>query len=286
MLSSVIRLYKNTAKILANHPVVLFPFTIFAVLESLSLLLLFLAPRMPFSIVFGPLIRTLWTDRFLHYPLNFLLLPKLASLAKMGLSIIVGSLLTGMAVALIADAYHKKPLRIGSCFRRAAASYVPLFFIILLLTTLFYLLNKVMAISLTHYFFAGHRHLLFIPASFWMGPLQLVGNLAIAIVLQSFFIYAIPAVIIERVKLFKALRISSHFCLRSLIPTLLFVGIPLALTLPLTILNMNSTLLITRFFPESVLLLLYAGIIVNSLIIDALITTSATLWYLDNTNER
>lgn len=126
--SSIIKkVYNTTVNSLKNHPAIFLPFLIFAILEFAALVFFYLTPRMPLRVIFGPIIRTFWGERFLHYPLNFLLLPKLASLSRMVLSVIFSSLLTGMAVAIILDIYNKKHVKLEAAFKSALKRYLDLF---------------------------------------------------------------------------------------------------------------------------------------------------------------
>jgi len=73
-LSSILNTSFNT---LRSHPAILFPFAIAAFCELFALEIIFFMPRWPLSILFAPVIRTLWSEQFLHYPSNFLLMYKL-----------------------------------------------------------------------------------------------------------------------------------------------------------------------------------------------------------------
>ncbi len=184
--------YNTTAKSLKNNPTLFVPFLILAIFQSITLLIIYLAPRMPLRIIFGPVIRTFWGGQFLHYPFNFLLLPKLASLSRMFLSVFVSSLLTGMAVAIVFDLYNKKQLKLGASFKVALKKYISLFIVVLLLTLIFYFSVKIITIALAKYFIAGHSRLLFLSPQMWLGPILAVLNFIIAVFIQSAFIYATP----------------------------------------------------------------------------------------------
>src|SRR4030042_674360 len=104
-LSAAIKYFKNS-------PALFIPFLIFAAAESASLIFISLIPRMPLKLVFGPPIKTFWGEIFLHYPANFILMPKLASLARMGLTVVLGSLFTGMAVSAIFNMHQKRHINL------------------------------------------------------------------------------------------------------------------------------------------------------------------------------
>ncbi len=277
---AISRVYKNTTDYLKNNPIVFLPFIIFALFESLFLTLIFLAPRLPFKLVLGPPIRVFWGERFLHYPANFLLLPKLNSFAKMGLAIVIGSLLSGMAIAIISDIYHKRRVKLSASFLIALKRYASLFIIVFIITVLFYYLTRLATFTLASYFISGHTRLLFFGPGTWMGPVLLFINFLIAVLIQAPFIYSIPILIIEEEKLGKAIAKSFAMFREFFALTLMLVGLPMFIYLPLFILQINTAFLIKGVFPESVLLVLFSGIVMSSLIIDPLITVSTTLFYL------
>lgn len=261
---SAIRSIKDNPKIYA-------PFLIFAALELVALILFYLAPRQPLRAIFGPLIATLWDERFLHYPMNFLLLPKLAGLSRMVLSVVIGSLLTGVAVARL----YKKSATV------AFKKYANLFIIIFIIIAAFYWLNKIVYILFLKYFAAGHQKLLFLSAGVWLGPINVILSQIFALVMQAAFIYAIPALIIGDKKFYGAIAESAVFFKRHFLTTLILVGLPMLTYVPLVVLNYNSSFLITRLFPEFILWLGILNIIVNSLFIDPVMTLGSAAFYLE-----
>jgi hypothetical protein len=277
---SILKVFNATGNSLKNQPILFIPFLIFFIFDLISLIILYLAPRIPLSLILGPPIRTFWGEKFLHYPINFLLLPKLASLTRMGLAIFLGSLLTGLAVALVWDIYNKKQLKLKVSFGIALKKYFDLFAIVFIFTSFFYVLQKILALGLMHYFVTGHRKLLFLGPGVWLGPILLALNFLFAVLIQSAFIYAIPLVIIEKEKLIKSLIKSFVLFKKLFIPTVILVGLPMLFYVPIVILESKSDFLIMQLFPESVLLVLVLGCAVSSLVIDAVVTVGTTWLYL------
>lgn len=273
--------YTLTYRSFKADRIILAPFAVFAGLEALSLIFLYLIPRPPLRHIFGPMIRTFWSDFYLHYPNNFLLLPKLAYFARMGLAIAIGSLLGAVAVSLVAHVYNKQHSTLKKSFIAVLKNY-PSFFIIAVISILgYYLTVKLTSHLLLSYFLAGHTKLLFVPARFWLGPVLFFINLALAIIIQSFFVYAVPMIVIDHDKLIKAMVKSFVLFYKKFIPTVILVGLPILISIPISILNSHDVFLIRKFFPELVLYIGFAGIAVNSLIIDPLITVSTTIFYLE-----
>ncbi len=273
---SIIKIYSQAIQSLKNTPKILLPFVIFAGIELFALLLLFLSPRAPLRPLFGPPIATIWGERFLHYPDNFFLLLKLESISRMFWSISVGSLLTGIAVAML----YKKPL--SSAYKKYAA----LFLTVLILTALFYFSSKIAAVLLVKYFLAGHKTLIFLKPAYWLGPMLFGIRFLLAILIQAAFTYAIPIIIATEVKFFKAIFRSFVFLKNNFLATILLVGLPMLIAVPLLVLGSNPFLLMDRLFPEAILLLAIVGIIVNSLIIDPLITIATALFYFNRQDKK
>jgi hypothetical protein len=266
----VLKVYSNTLRILKEKPVIYLPFLIAALLEVLALLILFLAPRMPFVKLFGPPIRAFYAERFLHYPANFILLPILFSKAKMLISIIFTSLLTGLAISLTSNYYYRKQVNLSESFKQTLKRYGSLFFIFLLLIVFFQLSAKGLNIVVSKALDAGQLR----------SVIALLLNFTLAILVQAVFIYVIPVLIVEKKGLFKSLGNALVVFKKFFISTIILIGIPMLLYLPVIILQANSLFLIHRLFPESILLLSLAGIVISSLIIDPIITLSAAYLYM------
>ena len=274
---SLIITYANTINLFKSHPILMFPFFIFASIDCLILTIIFLAPRQPFLPVLGPIISTFWGEKFLHYPYNFLLLPKLEYFSRMGLSVLFASLLTGMAVNMIYEAYKRNPIHLGRSFQLALKKYVYLFIAVFLFTGLFYLIIRLVNAGLIQYFFSEGRSKSFLMTRLGLGPIILCVNFFIAMFVQAAFNYIIPVLMLENKNFFRSLTDAFLLFEKLFIFTLLLVGIPLLAYIPIIILNFNTMSLITGFFPELVLIISFLGIIVSDLLINPLITASATI---------
>lgn len=280
--SSIKKAYSNTFQSLKKHSILLKPFIIFGLIDLAALLLIYFGVRMPLRLVFGPIIRTFWGEAYLHYPDNFMLLPKLVSLSRMALTIIFGSFLTGVAVAIVFGIYNKKEIKLKDAFKAALKQYSSLLIVVLIFTLGFYFLIKLVGIGLVKYFLAGHRRLLFLNAGLWLGPILLALNFMLALLIQSAFVYAIPLLIIEKQKLTNAILGSFLLFKRLFFPTLILVGLPMLAYIPIILLNANPGFLIERAFPEFVLWVSFFGCVISALVIDPLVTITTAFLYLIN----
>ncbi|MFC1709813.1 hypothetical protein ACFL2J_07160 [Candidatus Omnitrophota bacterium] len=277
--------YSNSLKTFKKSSSIFIPFIIFALFEFATLAVIYFIPRNPLRPILGPPISTFWGEKFLHFPTNFTLYPKLLWISKMGLTIFLGSLLTGMAVCLVINIYNKKKISLGAAFRVALKKYISLFIVVLIFTILFYALNKVLFINLVKYFKAGHNSLLFMEPDLWLGPILIVLNFMLAILVQSAFVYTIPILINETANPAKAILRSIILFFKSFFPTIFLVGIPMLIYIPKVILDLNSASLMYRFFPEVVIGFSVLGIVLSTLIMDPIITVCATVLYLKKREE-
>ncbi len=279
---SVINIYQFIFQALRNQPKLWIPYVGFTLLELFFLIFLYLAPRQPFAVLLAPPIRAFRGEKFLHYPANFLLLPELASLSRNFLACIFGSLLTGFAVAMVVDVYYKKNINALASLKAAFKKYLYLFAVVLLVTVLFFSLIKIIEKGLLKYFLSGHATLLFLKPQVWLGPILIIINLLIVILVQGLLVYAIPIIMTGNGKLFKAIGRSTVMFTKLFLPTLFLVGLPILAYLPIIVLQFNTSFLINRFLPEAVLYVCIAAAIINSLVVDLLVTFSSTILYLQN----
>jgi hypothetical protein len=275
-------IYQLTFHSLKSQPKIFIPFLIFAAIESVFLFFIYVAPRVPFRTVLGPPIRAFWGEGFLHYPANFLLLPKLASMSRTFLSVILGSLTSGLAVSMIFEIYNKKTIKFPSIINSTIKKYISLFGVVLCITIIFYVLVRLAFICLTKYFMAGHAALLSLKPGIWLGPILVCINLLIGIFVQAVFIYVIPLLIVEQEKLFKAIVKSFALFTKLFIPTLVLIILPILFYIPIIVLQYHGPYLINKVFPEAILIVSFLSIIMSSLVIDFLITVSTTFLYLNN----
>lgn len=279
---SLINTYNLVFKALTRQQKLWVPFVIFMFTELVILMLLYVAPRQPFNVVLAPPIRAFWGERFLHYPANFLLLPKLGSLIRNYLTVFLGSFLTGTAVVLFAEAFQERKVKLIAGFKAGFKKYFSLLIVISLITAILFSLVKVLEIGLIRYFTSGHKTLLFLKPQIWMGPLLIAINLVLVVLVQGIFVYAIPLIMLNNVKLFSALLRSPVVFIKLFRSTIALIALPLLFYIPIIVLQVKTVFLIDRIFPESVLYVCIAGIVISALVVDLLITFSTTALFLQN----
>lgn len=279
---SIGKIYNITFSSFKNYLSLLLPFIIFTIIELIVLASIYIAPRAPLRAILGPPIRTFWGEQFLHYPANFLLFPKLTYFSKLCLSVLFGSLLTGMVMVILFDVYNKNSISLKKALKTAVKKYILLFGAVFILAALLYIAGKIINIGLARYFLERHTKILFLKPDVWIGPVLVGINFVVSVFIQAAFIYVIPLLIFEKEKLLRAIFGSFVLFKRLFIHTIILVGLPMILYVPISILSLNTAYLINRLFPEFILIASGAGIVISSLVIDPLVTISTAYLYLVN----
>lgn len=273
-------IYSRTVSILKATPVIFLPFIVFFILELLALIIASFYPIALLRTIFGPLVRTFWGEQFLHYPVNFLLLPTLANTSRMILAVVFGSLLSGVAVLITADIYTKKIPLFRRSLKNALKKYVALIFIILILTILMYYVLKLVDFVYLKHIFAPHPKLAKFVGGFWIGTILIGIKFFLSGLMQAAFIYTTPLIMIAEKRPLIAILESFKLFGRCWRTTFLLVLLPMFIYLPIMVLNLNNGFLIDNTFPEFLIIVTLLGAMVNSLIIDPLVTVSTTILYL------
>lgn len=276
-------IWKSVLGFILSEPRILIPFFILAVCETLLLWILANSPHFPFSFVFAPPIRRIWGDIYLHYPYIFELLPRIFYFMKIVLSIFVGSLTTGMAIHLILASDKNEPIDLKKTFFFVFKRYLSLMLLAAVLFITVHFVMKQPAIIFFNYFKAGHAKLLFLGPKFWFGMFLPAVSFFMAVVLQAIFVYSFPYVVIKGKKFLVALVLGVKLFLKNWLKTLVVVTIPMLLYIPVTMLRNNSAVLADKFSPEIVVSVLFVGIIIGTVVVDALVTIVTTLLFIEAT---
>ena len=262
-----IRVWKQTLEVFRKNPVLLLPFLIVGLFDGILLTLIFLAPQPPFSSLLAPPIRAFWGEQYLHYPLNFVLIPKLFNYTHIIITAVFGVLMTGLAIGMLQEAKNGTQPKILLNLFYAIKRYFAIFTIWLIMFILALVFYR------APYFFIQTSNKVAIQTIYYLA------FFAVSLI-QVVFIYAIPAALIERRGLISAIKRGLPFSRRYFLATLMLVMIPALFYIPIMIMKGKSLVLMNRFFPEIVLIILTAGIVVT-ILIDFLVTSSTTILFLN-----
>lgn len=268
VMKMVIKIWRETFKVLRIYPKIIIPFIISGICSGLALYLLFLAPQRPVAYVLAPPVRAFFGEKFLHYPFSLHLLPKLFWYAQVFLSGSIGVLMTGAAIGMLRDIYNGKVPGIFSNLIVSLKRYFALLGIWLIIFVVSFSFGKAVKVispdnNITGLFF----YLTYL----------------VTILTQIIFVYAMPAVIIEKRNIFSSIKKNFSFLRRCFFSTFLLVITPGFLYLPVMIAKQNFPRLIKQLCPEVIVVVLGAGIFV-SVIMDIFITISPTIVFLEKEN--
>ncbi len=242
-------------------------FLIIAFLDFAALIVLYLIPSPPVSYVLAPIVRTFWGERFLHYPDNFLLLPKLMTHAHFVMSTCFGVLITGITMKKIeASLDRNASISILSAVQALGKRFFPL-----LATWLgtYFLFFAILKMSLP-----------FVSKNPWV---QLAAVYLFGLLFQSVSIYLLPAMVISSRRFLMRLSEGFAFGVRNFQMTLALLAAPVFVII-LVFFSRLLTPLYIRIYPELVLWVLGFGIILTALV-DYIITLSTTAVFLKGRNE-
>ncbi len=251
--------------ILRRHPIIIFPFVLISLCNALALYLVYLAPQRPVSLVLAPPIKVFFGERFLHYPLNLVLLPKLFYYAQIAVSILLGIVLSAFAVRLVARGYKD----IKGSLLLDLISVCRRYFAVLTVWLVPFILGAAAVKLLSR----------FAPSS---GIIQILFAMAVFIFTMFFqlaVIYMVPALVAGQKNLFAAWQINVRMLKNNFVATLFLVMVPVLFYLPVLWLKVKAVYMMSRFFPEIVLLILVVSIAVM-FVIDLMIVGATSLFYL------
>ena len=267
MLKKLNAIHKEAMTVILHNPVILLLFVLLGAIEAFALTTLFLSHSAPFSKLFAPIIRRFWGERFLHYPDNFLLLPKLYGYANAVILTIVGLIISAICIKLIEASVTRTGASTLGAMQQAFKKYFGM------------LAVWIPAFLLMRYGVANLMPL--IPRVL---ALQFVLILILFIVVQAVTTFLFAAIVTSESGFFKAIgdgfkRLKTH---GGLVMAAIFI--PCAVGVFLSFLKSTAPSFV-RVYPESVLVILYVGIIVT-MAVDLYVTSVSTILYLKARNEK
>ena len=270
-------IWKVAFNTLKNNPVILLVFALSGILKLICLSVIFLSIFYPLSIVFGPIIKTLWGEAFLHYPFNFSLMPKLFYYSQITVYIFIDSLLSGMAIWMVFQANEGKKPKLIDSLKKALSKYVTLAGFLAAIFLIVYLVNY------------GEKLLIFKSVKLkFMASMIDSGMLDFALVFLNFFIilfvemifaFAMPFAVLEDKRFFKALGGSLILAKKLFLTVFILIAVPTLTLLPFSLLKTGLSALVDKTLPEITLLVLGLSVIVT-VFIDSIVTVSLTLLFL------
>ena len=263
----IVEIYQQVFSVFRKDPTVWMLFGIVALFDVGALISLYLAPSPPFSYVIAPVIRTFWGDKFLHYPNNFILLPKLLNHAHLVISTVVGVFVSGLVIKKIegqvVEGEHISLLE-------ASQPVVKKYFSLICVWLLSYFL-----------FVLPIEHLLpILTKNVW---LQFSIAFIFSVFIQALVAFLLPALVLLEKGFFRGIWEGLSFGVRHFLTASGLIFIPMLLIAILSFFKLLTPYYL-KFYHELALWVLFVGIIVMA-VVDFFITSSATILFLKARNQ-
>ncbi|MFA5087609.1 MAG: hypothetical protein WC552_01080 [Candidatus Omnitrophota bacterium] len=275
----VFPLLRQSINALVVNPIILFPFLTIAFFQLVILEILYFSTRFPLVAFFGPLIRRLWGEGYLHYPFNFAVLPMLFQFAQIPIYIFVSSFLIAVAMVMIAAINNDQNINFRSACRKAFPQYVHIVLAAIISFVIFYVLSKIYGVAIWRALKIGSKSGIF----FMIKMIVLRGapyfNLLMGVVITTLFAFVLPIIVIEKKKILSALILNFKSLWRSWWFIFLVVLFPTLLYVPVLILRNNMPVIANTFFPGIKFLALILSVLFM-VVIDGVVYTAITMFYL------
>ncbi len=276
---SAITFLTSSFKTLRSNPQLFYPFIILLFINFLILEILYFIPRYPLSTFFTPIVTQVWGDKFMHYPMNLVLLPKLFYYAQIFVFLLIGNFILAVTAHMVAALNNEQRVSFKNSLKACFQSYIYIFLASVLTFLLFkgfdflynLLVMRAFKIQSTQGVFFMIKKAVILGVPF----VQFLFGIIITVVLA----YVIPIIVIEKKKLFAAIVENFKILKSSFIITSLLVVIPTIFYVPVLLLRNNVSFLASKTMPEIQLLIICLGIAVT-LYINTLVMTATSTFYL------
>lgn len=272
-------LLRTTIDNILEHPIIVYPTIILALIQFLVLEILYFSPRYPLSQFFSPLISHVWSEDFLHYPMDLVLLPKMFYYAQILVYVFGGALLLAMTTHIVATINNNHRPNLKNSLRESARFYIHILFCFILSLILFQIFSSMYASFVNTLFkikTTGGAMAAFQKTLLWATPYI---QFFIGILITTLLIYIVPIIIIEKKKIIGATLLNLKVLLRSFRTSFLVVLIPTLFYLPILVARNNIELLASATLPEIQIFIIVLGVVVT-MAIDLIILTTITTHYL------
>lgn len=245
------------------------PFLLYAILQGFVLYSLVNFVDTPFANFLIPLIRELFGEPALHYPSFFFVLAPLYNQINIVLSGLLGIVIIGMATHIFAVNFRKDSSTLGQALKNTMPKYGVLFVI--------WILESALTLAMI----IGVPQILnkLLQPEYSMSRLIELGGLLLGIGISSIFAYTTALIILDRQKLIRSISQTFLIFKKNAFTTFLLIAVPTFLYFPISYLSRKTDVLISKFSPEIIAVLLGTGIFI-SLLLSYFQIGSITRFYL------
>lgn len=186
-----------------------------------------------------------------HYPQRLLLLPEILGGLDIVLDILVYVVAQGATIVLIAAALSGRPLDLGNSFAATMKRYWRLIGV-MFVATLIILFATYLPRLPSNFGWTTHNRYI-----------ATISSVLLGILVQAFFLYAVPFVIIGGESIFGAIAKSIRFARRRYLLSLTLAAVPFIIMLPTFLLGFKAQILSLRIYPELITHIQILGEIMN-----------------------
>ena len=233
---SIVRAF-STALSLLSHGKLIVPLLIYFALKILLVILYTISISEPWSSLWAFFLRGVTGNQLSHYPTHLLLMPLALGRLDMLLQILLNVIFQGATILLVTSAFKQKQISLKDSFGGSARRYVHLVCVSLI--------TSIVILLCVNFPNAVINRLVDSPRMVIIAAAMLLG-----LVIQAFFIYAMPLVILEHHSAIRAIGNSFRMARRFFGQTFLIAATPFVLMLPTTLLSFKAQVISLRLSPE------------------------------------
>jgi len=260
-----------------SHPRILFPFISIAFIQLFVLEVLYFSPQYPLAKFFGPVIKRLMGEIYLHYPVNYIILPKLFNYAQVPIYLFLSNFLIGVAIALLWAINTNSTTSIKTAFKSVKPMYVHIVIAAFISFIVYFGLYSIYGTFLAKSFKMAGGGAHFLKSLLLNGAPYF--TLFIGVIVTTLFAFVLPLIVIEKKGILTAFWMNFRDHMGSFPHVFLLVFLPTLCYLPILLLRNNINIIADTTFPEMRLILLIISILI-SVGIDTVVYISITIYYL------
>jgi len=274
-------IWKESFILMFRYPKIFLPYIILILLE-ICLLIFLLSVHVPILYpLLAPPIKVFFGEIYLHYPYNFVLLPTIFDYCDIVLILIFAPLISGMTVGMVYQAEDGNKPKFCSNFLFTIKKYLILIGLWVIITILVFSIFYIDKFLVSKFYTTEIAKFIHIPT--WrMARLMQYFCFFLTLVIDTFFAFCIPAVMIENKKIIGSIKRSFKISSSLFLPTFVLICIPTIFNCIIVLIKQKMlTQLMDKFFPEIVLVIMGIGFCIY-LITQVLQISSLTLVFLNH----
>lgn len=257
---SVIKdVYGKTFKLIKTNPVLLVPFLIILIFQVIMLILFYYFPCQPVSAVLVPPVRAFYGEMYIHYPYNFMVLPRMFDIANVIISILFGIVMTGAMIGMVSEFEDNKSVSFKENVKKCLSIFFILFLLWIFVYAFTFIINWVPNFIYGKFLGSQWGYLLKGKELLFQRIIK-YGSLLISIFFQALFAYFIQAAVISRAKFLQSMEIGLTLSIKEYGTSFILVFIPNIFLAVANYLKDRPVIWITDFYPEMVFIMMFVTI--------------------------